>query len=449
MIKKFIGAISMHGPGFEKIVWSRLFVDEADSIACSIRYGDIATRFTWFISGSWLNMLFPTGIHIYTINNLSEEIRPILGNGVISGINSHYGFIYNSLSNSHATPFAQLLLRNSDDWINSSLLAPTMVHDTIVCKTPPNLNILHGFITPAAMEALHAGDTEGALSALGLKAASAQTLVDRVTASLRGDLLQAERILEFKKTMEYSTPAVKTQAIEKAEQKVTRLREQLESLESRIVSVTQDTCPICYDTLRTPTLTPCCRQSFCLSCLCECMSANPSCPLCRVHISSVSQLLVVGQDSTGPTDATIVQEPPTKGAALLKLLEESTADQRYLVFSAHEASFRGLREFLSARGIRCELLSGSGARVERLRRQFRDGTIRVLCMNARHVGAGINLEAATHVVLYHRMNTELEKQVIGRAVRFERSSELRIVHLVHEAETNANGALSSEIIMHV
>ena len=69
-------------------------------------------------------------------------------------------------------------------------------------------------------------------------------------------------------------------------------------------------------------------------------------------------------------------------------------------------------------------------------------------MNARHVGAGINLEAATHVVLYHRMNTELEKQVIGRAVRFERAADLKIIHLVHESETALNGDQSSEVIVH-
>ena len=138
-----------------------------------------------------------------------------------------------------------------------------------------------------------------------------------------------------------------------------------------------------------------------------------------------------------------------KGAALLKLLSESTEDQRFLVFSAHEASFRGLREVLAARGIRCEMLQGSGARVETLRRQFQQGTVRVLCMNARHVGAGINLEAATHVVLYHRMNMELERQVIGRAVRFERASALEVVHLVHEEETGYNGSSSSEVIVHM
>ena len=163
--------------------------------------------------------------------------------------------------------------------------------------------------------------------------------------------------------------------------------------------------------------------------------------------------MVIGEstESTGSTGSEHKESmgPPTKGAALLKILSESTEDQRFLVFSAHEASFKGLRELLSARGIRCELLQGSSNRVERLRSQFQDGTVRVLCMNARHVGAGINLEAATHVVLYHRMNVELEKQVIGRAVRFERSAELRVVHLVHEEETAYNGVHSSEIIMHV
>ena len=105
------------------------------------------------------------------------------------------------------------------------------------------------------------------------------------------------------------------------------------------------------------------------------------------------------------------------------------------MFSAHEASFKGLRDILAARGIRCELLAGPSSRVDRLRKQFRDGDVRVLCMNARHVGAGINLEAASHIVLYHRMNVELERQVIGRAVRFERADELKVLHLVHEEET--------------
>ena len=445
MMRKFISAMSVHGTSFSSIVWSRLFIDEADTIVCSLRNSEVSARFMWFITGSWLNMLFPSGIYTHTIQGLTEDVRAMIGDGAITGILSRANVVAHSLSDSRDGCFASLVLRNRDAWIDTSLLRPTIIHESILCKAPANLGVLRDFITPAAMEALHAGDTAGALTALGLKASSKETLADRVTESLRGDLLQAEKILAFKRDIEYSTAAAKQSAIEKAEAKVARVREQLDALNARIASASTTNCPICYDTPQTATLTPCCRQVFCLSCLCECVAATPKCPMCRVPIQSPKQLLVIGSD-VGETET--ADTLPTKGAALLKLLSESTEDQRFLVFSAHEASFKGLRELLSARGVRCEVLQGTAARVERLRAQFEDGTVRVLCMNARHVGAGINLEAATHVVLYHRMNVELERQVIGRAVRFERVKELRVLHLVHEEETAYNGASSSEVIVH-
>ena len=447
MMRKFIGAIGWRGPGFGRIVWSRLFVDEADSIQCTLRYGEIHARFSWFISGSWLNMLFIGGLHFHTLSSLSSDIAQSIGGSAIQGIQSTHGFIAHTLTESRNPAFATLVLRNSDAWVDASLTRPAMIHMTVLCRTPQNLNILRGFISPAAMEALHAGDTAGAMSALGLKTASKETLVDRVTAGLKGELIQAEKILEFKRTMEYSTAAAKVIAIEKAEQKVSRIREQLSSLETRISQVSQDLCPICYDCPESKTITPCCRQVFCLGCLCECIAAKPICPMCRKDMS-VSNLIVIGD---GDGEETKVETLPTKGAALLKILEDEAEDtgKRYLVFSAHEASFKGLREILSSKGIRCEMLYGSGARIERLRKQFQDGSVRVLCMNARHVGAGINLESATTIILYHRMNTELEKQVIGRAVRFERTKDLQIVHLVHEQETTMNGASSSEVIVHM
>ena len=451
MLRKFMLAMTTGGIPFSSVVWSRVFVDEADTLAFTLRPNDVSARFLWFITGSWLNMLFPTGLYIHTVQSLPPNVRALIGDGGITGVISRYNMVAWSLADTREGQFASLILRNTDAWIDASLQRPTIIHDTIMCKAPANLGVLRDFISSAAMEALHAGDTEGALAALGLKAASKETLAQRVTESLRGDLIQAEKILAFKRDIEYSSAASKVAAIEKAETKVTRIRTQLVTLESRLASLAQELCPICYDTPRTTTLTPCCRQAFCLSCLCECITGKPSCPMCRAAIPSVKQLLVIGEEAevVNPGENSVVDTHPTKGAALLQLLSSSTADQRFLVFSAHEASFKGLREVLAARDIRCEMLQGSAARVERLRAQFRDGSIRVLCMNARHVGAGINLEAATHVVLYHRMNMELERQVIGRAVRFERATDLRVVHLTHDEETAYNGASSSEVIVHV
>jgi len=450
MLRKFVLAMTAGGIPFSSVVWSRVFVDEADTLAFTLRPTDISARFMWFITGSWLNMLFPTGLYVHTVQALPNNVRALVGDGGIGGVISRYNVVAWSLADTREGQFASLILRNTDAWIDASLQRPSIIHDTIMCKAPANLGVLRDFISAAAMEALHAGDTEGALTALGLKASSKETLAQRVTESLRGDLIQAEKILAFKRDIEYSTAAAKVAAIEKAEAKVARIRSQLTTLESRLASLAQELCPICYDTPRTTTLTPCCRQAFCLSCLCECITGKPSCPMCRAAIPSIKELLVIGESVPDEEVAEVEGEVlPTKGAALLQLLSASTVDQRFLVFSAHEASFKGLREVLAARGIRCEMLQGSAARVERLRAQFRDGSIRVLCMNARHVGAGINLEAATHVVLYHRMNMELERQVIGRAVRFERSSDLRVVHLTHEEETAYNGASSSEVIVHV
>ena len=451
MLKKFIGAVSMYGPYFRDVVWSRLFIDEADTIPCGLRLGDAQARFMWFITGSWLNMMFPRGLYEYTVKQLDENIRLAIGNGHVAGLSSSMNIVSATTSDSRDSRFTALILRNRDAWIDASLARPVVHHETVMCRAPANLGILRDFVTPAALEALHAGDTAGALTAMGLKASSKESVAAALTASLRGELAQAEKLLAFKRDMEYSTPAAKKEALVKAEAKVVRAREQLTSLENRIAGAANgDLCPICYDTPRTTTLTPCCRQAFCLACICECLATKPACPLCRVAIPSPKTLAVLGTDGTETeAEEAVAEQLPTKGAALLNLLAASKPEERYLVFSAHEASFKGLRELLAARDIRCEVLQGTGARIDRLRRQFRDGTVRVLCMNARHVGAGLNLESATHVILYHRMNVELERQVIGRAVRFERSGELRVVHLVHEQETTYNGAAHSEVIMHV
>jgi hypothetical protein len=291
------------------------------------------------------------------------------------------------------------------------------------------------------MEALHAGDVAGAMSALGLKGATKEGIVERVSASLRAEVVKAEKTLAFKREMEYSTPAAKVEGIKKAEERLAAARAQLTNLEARVAAAFGGgvTCPICYEPPTTLTLTPCCRQAFCLACLCECVRAKPACPLCRVGIASSNELLVVGDGADDASGCTVeAAGPPTKADALLALLSGASESDRFLVFSAHEASFRGLRAILESRGIRCELLSGTAARVTRLRREFKDGKVRVLCMNARHVGAGLNLEAASHVVLYHKMNLELEKQVIGRAVRFEREADLQVVHMTHDGETGVS-----------
>jgi SNF2 family DNA or RNA helicase len=46
----------------------------------------------------------------------------------------------------------------------------------------------------------------------------------------------------------------------------------------------------------------------------------------------------------------------------------------------------------------------------------------------------MNLVQASHIVIYHAMTPEEERQVIGRAYRLGRKEPLSVVRLVHDAE---------------
>jgi SNF2 family DNA or RNA helicase len=55
-------------------------------------------------------------------------------------------------------------------------------------------------------------------------------------------------------------------------------------------------------------------------------------------------------------------------------------------------------------------------------------------MNSRELGVGLNIVAATDVVIYHALNQEEEKQVVGRALRMGRTAPLTVHKLLHEGE---------------
>jgi SNF2 family DNA or RNA helicase len=93
-----------------------------------------------------------------------------------------------------------------------------------------------------------------------------------------------------------------------------------------------------------------------------------------------------------------------------------------------------VERMMSGRDITYTTLNGSQARISKVLNEFKEGKYRVLFLNARNMGAGLNIDSATHVMLYHRMSAELEDQIVGRANRLGRSSPLTVVHLLHNNE---------------
>jgi SNF2 family DNA or RNA helicase len=164
-----------------------------------------------------------------------------------------------------------------------------------------------------------------------------------------------------------------------------------------------------------------------------------SCPLCRARIDDIKEIKVLGETSVqAPSqEAPKVNQLLNKNDSFVKFMKENPT-ARVLMFSSYDASFTKLEDSLDEANIKYSMLNGSQARIAKLLREFKMGKYNVLFLNARNMGAGLNIECASHVMLFHRMSSELENQIIGRANRLGRTESLEVVYLIHENEMTAH-----------
>lgn len=447
------GSFSNHLP-INTLIWKRVFIDEADTIGINAD-NSLHALFYWFISASWLNLVFANGA-FFNINNtytplpetppwVIERVSKLQGANYICipgcrhmnivrrmcGVTSSGSTLFINPAGSQSV---HLILQNSNEYILSSFETPSVSHTNIMCATPANIRVLDTFITPEMMERLNAGDLEGALESIGMSAHSTSEITDAVTSSLKRDLENARRTYEYKKGMEYTSEQLKTKALETCETRIASLESRISAITDRIEKAKEQTCPICYCDVQNPSVTPCCQQLFCFPCLCESLKRVAACPLCRTRIGDLKEIQVVGASSDkSAAKQEAKPEKLHKKEAFIKFVKDNPT-AKILLFSGYDATFSGLETRLTDENINHATVNGSNARINKLLREFNSGKYNVLFLNARNMGTGLNIERATHVVLFHRMAAELETQIIGRAMRLGRKDPLTVVHLLHDTE---------------
>lgn len=457
------------------VLWSRLFVDEADSIAVSLSSERIHARFVWLISASWMNLVFANGAFLntgaqymplpatptHTVSRMKSfaagdyfqvegtrnpYIRKLCGSYGISGYNT-------SILNAVMFQATRLLVHCSEAYIRASFNIPEITHTRYLCLAPANVQVLRNIISDDMMERLHAGDAEGVLTMLGMTARSTEDVAAAVTESIQKELTITQRLYEFKRTVEYSTEAAKQKALEHLEDKIARLESRIAAIQERLTNTQDQSCPICFCEVVNPALTPCCRNLFCFGCICEVMKRTCVCPLCRESIPNIQSIHVLGSGAAAASEAKDESPQPPKPLTKTEqfrafLTANPTA--KVLMFSAYDATFAGLSSTLEADGVPHATLNGSQARIARLIRDFDAGKYRVLFLNSRNMGAGLNIMPATHVVLFHRMPVEMQNQIVGRAMRMGRTAPLHVVHLLHGNEMTAEETVSeANVIQHI
>ena len=443
-----------------KITWKRAFFDEADTIHIVSGYPLPVARFIWYITASWVNMLFPNETFFITYNNLHQYIfqqgarYPFLRDQFKDIYNANRPYAYQRHYVTSANFFRDALVsqhrlrghtvvRCSDAFIKESISLPSLIRRNILCRPSVAHQILQEFVPAEVQQLLHAGDTAGAIQTLGVKAEDTSSLIDAVTKNLQKELEDSRNLYQYKSTREYATPKAKEEALKTLEDKIKRLEEQIASIRGRIENYSKEVCPICYDDPpQEPLLTPCCSRIFCAACILQSFSRTPSCPMCRAafKVQMLKKVLAKGEGNTivksdVPKVAEKEEQLLKKPDALLKIFQENP-EGRFLVFSRYDNPFLTLETQIEGLGVKVKQLKGNKDSIAATLKSFQGGDIRCLLLNSQYAGSGLNITAATHVILLHAMTLEEEKQILGRAYRLGRTETLQYIRLLHPDEVS-------------
>jgi SNF2 family DNA or RNA helicase len=126
-------------------------------------------------------------------------------------------------------------------------------------------------------------------------------------------------------------------------------------------------------------------------------------------------------------------QPLKKTEQLLNLMKLNPTG-KFLIFSRFDNPFIQLSQEIEAMKLTVKLVKGNKDVIAQTLKSFQKGDTNVLLLNSIQAGAGLNITAATHVILLHAMTHEEEKQILGRAYRLGRTEPLEVIRLLHPDE---------------
>jgi len=413
--------------------WSRIIYDEADTINIPAAIG-LPGNFTWYISSSLHNLYFPSGM-FYRNRIFSEDENGIVHRPHIIHIDGirKTGHIRETFKNleQRATnqSYKVITLKNSPIYVRNSFSIPAYIKLLVHCRSPLYIDVLDGVAGHEVLLCLNAGNVKGAIEKIGCQADSTENIITIFTESLQIEVANLQTQLDCTEKLLFTRDIDN----ENRSIKVQQLKNDIVDVEHKIACVksrlTTDCCMICLDEIVQPTVLECCKNVFCLECLTCSLQHKSTCPTCRKHIDPTN--MVVRSEEIKVHPKTV----PTKHEMLINLIREKPQG-KFLIFSSHDETFGKIEKNLDKNNIAFNKLIGSMAKIQNTITKYKQKDLNVLLLNAAHYGTGLNLENTTDVIIFHKMNPDLENQVIGRAQRAGRETSLYVHYLSYRNELN-------------
>jgi len=392
------------------VLWNRCIIDEADTIKLSKLMEECLNfNFLWLITGT------PSGLN-----------------------NCRRGPFYKEIfETSRHFDIKHLIIKNDDEYIESSIVLPDPNMICIRCLTPKELNIVKNFISPSILQMINAGNTDEAIKALNCNVDTNENIFQVITKNIVENIKNKKIEIDAEKMMVYNKEE-KDKKISFLENQLIKLETKYEDIKKSIYELNNDYCPVCLDSLTKPVLVSCCNKCFCFDCLAVSMGElhNNRCPYCRQNISS-NDLHIISENEIEKSNLkSKANELKDKLDVLIDIIQKKK-DGSFLLFANYTETFNKIEKKFVEVGITYHILKGQSSTISKHINEYENKKVQVIMLNAQYFGAGMNLQTTTDLIIYHRFSSEMEEQIIGRAQRYGRKGTLNVYYLLHDNENNS------------
>jgi hypothetical protein len=342
-------------------------------------------------------------------------------NNDFTDVSMHHSYIKKILGSINPK---EITIKNTDEDIAVSYSLPSTVTHNYKCFSRYD-GINSRFISSDIRRMIAADDLSSAISMLGGQKTSNDNLQNLIIQK------EEENLRRLEAKVKYYIEMNDEKQVEKYKEKHKEASKSFESLKERI-SMLSTECPVCMEDIVNRVLVECCMNSFCNVCVLELLKTTCKCPLCRTQLDP-SKMIYAGEEKEEKKEERKEERRLNKQEQLVEIIKNNPQG-KYIVFSEFNNTFFNIIETLNKNNIKNEELKGSVERINNILKQFKSGEISVLFLNSRYNGSGINLQECSDIIIYHKMESVLEQQIIGRALRIGRRQDLHVHKLFYENE---------------
>ena len=217
-------------------------------------------------------------------------------------------------------------------------------------------------------------------------------------------------------------------------------------------------CTVCYDDFiekydkKIYITSTCCNNKVCEDCINNWYSRDKSsCIFCNSENKSKDDHLFFEKNEKNMDDNNediidnvmndkniqleIEKYSNNKNIFLKEFIENIDKKSKVIIFSDYSHVFHYIIDICNKYDIKhVDLDKGNIKDIDNVVNEYKYGNAQILLSNSTLFGCGMNFENSSHILFVHKMDCEIEQQVIGRAQRMGRKSILEIIYLQHENE---------------